>query len=125
MNGTRALLLCLALVLSACGGDRLEEASTNLDLEDLGPLLERIAGLADDGFDADDAKHIAEAARGQEPGWVYSAEFRVKRDGTTTHLRVSVVMDDVDAPDLHVRASPELAAKIQAEMTRYAEERGR
>lgn len=124
MNRTPALLLCLALALPACG-ERLEEASTNLDLEDLGPLLERIAGLADDGFHVDDAKRIAEAARGQEPGWVYSGEFGVKRDGSTTRLRVSVVMDDVDAPDLHVHASPELAAAIRAEMARYAAECGR
>jgi hypothetical protein len=101
----------------------LSEASTNLEVEGVAPLLQRVARLVE-GLSRSEvqslAREIAALPIEAEREW----NFKVRYRGGDVALRVVAFMDDVDAPDLAFFTTAELAAAIQREMRAYSQERG-
>lgn len=100
------------------------EASMNFDIEAMPPFLARIAGLLDDGFGNQEIETLVELAWQMDVDTEQTREFRVTYRGNSVPLRVQIVLDDIDAPDLYFFTSAELAAAIQREMSAFADEMG-
>lgn len=101
----------------------LREASMNFDLEQLEPFLNRVRGLVV-GLSSSDVASVARGAAGMKVGQEREWTFEVTCDGVRVPLRVHVVMDDIDAPDLAIFTSGPLAARINGEMRAFAEQLG-
>jgi hypothetical protein len=125
----RATLVTVGLLAAAaCTPSREKptaEASANFDVEDVEPVLARVAGLVDSGFTASDAKLVASTIAKQPVGSEREYRYPVRAAGGATELRIVAVMDDVDAPDLSFVAHPELARAIQAAIAQYMNEVGK
>jgi len=102
----------------------LSEASMNFDQEGVEPLLLRLAGVVDSGFSHSDARalatRVAELELEQAGTWSYSVSF----EGQSVPLVVEAFQDDHEAPDLYFFSTPSLAARIDSELKRFAEEQG-
>ena len=100
--------------------DDLHEASTNLDREQMTPLLVRIQGRVrglPDSAVALIAREVSTMRPDDEREWVFSVEHRDAR----VPLHVRVFMDDIDAPDLYILTSEGLAREIQDDMLSLAD----
>jgi hypothetical protein len=51
--------------------------------------------------------------------------FKIRSDRTKTVLSVTILMSDVDSPDVTIRTSPRLAQRIQEAMVAFQNERDR
>jgi hypothetical protein len=99
----------------------LHEASMNFDLDALGPFLVRIQRHipALSGLDMSSIYGISATMRPEEEReWA----FEVEHGGLRVPLKIRVVMDDVDAPDLYCFTSQALATEIQDHMSAFAED---
>ncbi len=97
------------------GAGKEHEASMNFDLEGLEPFLQRLAQKVDGFGPAEIASvmgGVSEMAVDEERDW----NFTVQHAGSLAPLRVHIILDDADAPDLHFFTSTELAALIQDEL---------
>lgn len=92
------------------------EASTNLDLADLTPLLKSVQRLIQSGFGDPEVAQIDGMVRLMPVGQTKELKFQTVFRGTSTLLRLQVKKDDVDAVDIWFFTSPELAADIQKAM---------
>ena len=101
----------------------LAEASTNFDLENVEPFLERVASHVD-GFEPAEvtalATEISAMSISDEKTW----EFSVTYNGQEVPLHVRAFMDDIEAPDLFFFTTPELAEVINSEIFAYFDELG-
>ena len=115
-------------VLQARAGKKnetLEEASSNFEGDDIVPLFRRIATLIDEGFGEKQIDEIRALASSLEVDEEKELAFRISYRRTKTQARVGILMSDIDSPDVTIRTSPELASRIQEQMTAFQDERGR
>jgi hypothetical protein len=96
----------------------------NFDQEGVGPFLERVAGLVQGGFTSSDAHRLARriGALGLEESQAW--EYSVTYNGTTARLVIEAFQDDYEAPDLYFFTTPELAARIDAQLQSFGDEMG-
>ena len=106
------------------GMQGLHEASMNFDLDTLQSFLPRVERLVDSGFGPVESDQIMDLARTLEVGAEARREFQVVHGGQGVVLRIQVVMDDLEAPDVYFFTSEELAKAIGDEMIAFGDELG-
>ena len=92
----------------------LEEWSTNLDMGDLNPTLEKLAECVDAGFGRMEIAEVVGVAEETRHDQTRAFRFPVTAQGQGSELWVVVFMDDIDSPDLYVFARPEIIHKFKA-----------
>jgi hypothetical protein len=102
----------------------LHEASMNFDLDTLGAFLPRVERLVERGFGPAESDEIMALAKTLDVNAEDQRQFQVVYGGRETLLRVQVVMDGVDAPDVYFFTRQELAKAITDEMIAFGEELG-
>ena len=115
MANIRSLTASVIMLLQGCASPG-AEASTNLDLADLAPLLKSVQQLIQSGFGDAEAGQINAMARSMPVGQTKELKFQTVFHRTSTMLRLQVKKDDVDAVDVWFLTAPELAAEIQKAM---------
>ena len=101
-----------------------QEVSFNLDMEDLQPLLTRFAANVDGLGDAEIASIVRDVGR-MKVDSTREWKFTVRHGALLTPLRIQVFLDDVDAPDVALWTSRELASKLDAVVETYMEQQGK
>ena len=130
----RLLSVLTGIVVGACGdkgaedgsgtGGADQEVSFNLDMEDLQPLLARLAAEVDGFGDTEIAAIAGEVGR-MKVDSTREWKFMVRHGTVRTLLRIQVFLDDVDAPDIALWTSRELASTIGAVVETYMEQQGK
>ncbi|MCR6663808.1 MAG: hypothetical protein NVV60_11870 [Luteimonas sp.] len=128
----RKLIATLALLLSASGAScaqptppidvsGLTEASMNFDQEGVGPFLNELSRSLNTNLDAGVLTKAIDSLPVEQTGnWEYSVTSEEK----TKRLVVVAFKDDIDAPDLAFYSSPDLTARIQAQLESFAQAQG-
>ena len=114
--------------VAGCGAEpqgAVEEVSANLDIGDVEPVLRRISDVVESGFSDEDVKALASKITAQAVESEREHRYRVRIGGTSGELRVVVLMDDVDAPDIAFFTYPELARSIQRAIDEYMDGLGK
>jgi hypothetical protein len=117
-------LICLACTTAgsakkAKGPADLVESSMNFDLEDVEPFLISVAHHLDAGFTPDIARSLAAEIAGMKIDAETVHEYTVSFQDQQVPLRIRIVMDDTEAPDLYLFAPSALAKQIDKELERY------
>jgi len=92
----------------------LEERSTNLDMGDLQPTLEKLAQCVEAGFGQPEIAEVIGVAEETRHDQTKAFRFPVTAQGQASELWVVIFMDDIDSPDLYVHGRPELIQKFAA-----------
>ena len=100
------------------------ESSMNFDAFNVKPFLERVSGSISEGFGQDEIDRIVSLLTELQVDEEKELTFSITHDGQPVELRVLVVLDDVDSPNLYFFSPRQLAAQIDAEMHRLCEEQG-
>ena len=100
------------------------EASCNFDLSNLETFLARIPGLISSGFGAGEIHRVVSLAKDMDINADEQLEFPIEFQGKAVTLKIQVVMDDYESPDVYFFTVPELAQKISDEMGRFVDELG-
>jgi hypothetical protein len=100
------------------------EASCNFDLDNLETFLTRLPGLISSGFGAGDIQKVVKLARTMNVDDDEQLEFSIEFERKPAALKIQVVMDDYESPDVYFFTVPELAQRISNEMRQFAEELG-
>ena len=111
----KSLTASIIMLLQGCASSG-AEASTNLDLADLTPLLKSVQRLIQSGFGDSEVAEIDAMARSMPVDQTKELKFQTVFHGTGTALRVQVKKDDVDAVSVRFLTSPQLAAEVQKAM---------
>lgn len=98
------------------------EASCNFDIANLPTFLARIPGLVSSGFGAGEIQKVVQLAKTMNVNDDRQFEFPIEFQGETATLKIQVVMDDYESPDVYFFTVPELAQRISGEMDLFAEE---
>lgn len=112
-----------ATPLPTSAGEGLAEASTNLDLELLGPFIERVSSLVT-GFGTAEVAEALEVFEDLEMKEERERAFQVQYGGETMPLVVRIFKSDEDAPDIAFFAPPSLVEEINKLMEAFCEEHG-
>jgi hypothetical protein len=102
----------------------IKEASTNLDLKHLEPLLVRIIPLIESGFSTQEVRQVVAATKAMKVEDAKKFSFSIRFQGSSSSLDIQVEMDDVDAINVYFFGVPELAEKISKEIKRFSDEQG-
>jgi len=92
----------------------LEEWSTNLDMGDLHPTLEKLAQCVEAGFGEQEIAEVIGVAEETRHDQTKALRFPVTTQGQESELWVIIFMDDIDSPDLCIHGRPELIQKFAA-----------
>lgn len=92
----------------------MEEWSANLDIEDLASTLKKLTRCIDQGFGSDEVAEVAGVADEMKTDQTRTFRFPVSAKGQEGELWIEVFMDDIDAPDLAVYASPPVIERLRA-----------
>lgn len=87
-------------------------------------MLLRVSRLLASGFNAAEARSLAERINAQALDSGQEYEYHVTHRGTRLLLRIVAFMDDVDAPDIAFFTSPALAKAIDEQIAAYMEQAG-
>jgi hypothetical protein len=90
----------------------LKEWSSNLDIEDVEPILQALSRCIEGGFGPQEIAEIAAVVDEMEPEQTKAFRFPISANGTKDELWLIVFMDDVDSPDLEIHASAEVIRKL-------------
>ena len=94
------------------GIDGLKEFSTNFDLDDVKPFLEKISSKISSGFSQKEVDIVVRCIESLEPGGSYEQEFILVYNDQTMRMVISVYMSDYDAPDVYIFTPSELNEEI-------------
>ena len=92
--------------------DGLIEYSTNFDLCDVRPFLEKVSSKISSGFNQNDINIVSRKIESLELGGGYEQEFSPVYNGQPMRMIISVYMPDYDAPDVYIFTPPELNEEI-------------
>ncbi|MDP3070109.1 MAG: hypothetical protein Q8N18_07450 [Opitutaceae bacterium] len=123
----RLLATLLALLTPSAALPKEEaahEASTNFDKKHVAPFLERATHLFESGFGPAEVKKVAALMEKIKMDEEKELTFSVKFKGQVVPLRVRLFMDDIDAFDLYIFSSAEVAAQVTALIKKFGEEHG-
>ena len=90
----------------------LEEWSTNLDMDDLGPTLQKLAGRVEKGFAQTEIAEVIAVAEEMKVNQTKAFRFPIKTGKDKGEVWISVFMDDINSPDLSIFAEPKLLKKF-------------
>src|SRR6185503_9104095 len=96
--------------------EELQESSTNFDMENVRPFLQRISPLIESGFGAAEIQQVCQLAERMEHDAEEELEFPIRYAGRDSLLRIGIFMDDITAPDVYFCAPPARATRIDAEV---------
>jgi len=102
----------------------LNEASMNFDAENVAPFLDRVSPLVEAGFGPTERKKVLDLLASLQLDDEKVLSFSIRYAGKPSTLKVGIFLDDIDAPDLYFFACAPLSVAIQAEMEKFADERG-
>jgi hypothetical protein len=90
----------------------LEEWSTNLDMDDLAPTLEKLALCIEEGFARTEIAEVMAVAEEMEPDQTKTFRFPIKTGGVVSELWIVAFMDDGSSPDLYIHAEGKVVQKF-------------
>ena len=99
----------------------IEEASTNFDLEQVEPFLQRLSSQIEEGLGLKELAHILELVNRMECDDEERIDLQVVYRGHKMPLSITVFMDDVDAPDIGFFTFPALAQAIDREIEKMVD----
>ena len=105
-------------------GEHLAEASMNFDVKNVRPFLQQVAPLIESGFGEPEIRRVESLLGTMKVKEEKILELPIRFRGKPSVLKIKILLDDADAADLFFFAVPELASAIDAEMKRFAKERG-
>jgi hypothetical protein len=109
----------------ARAGDGAGETGMNLDLDDLEPFLFRVSSVFESGgFDSEKIRSIVRSVERQRIDSEREFFLKIFYSGICEPLRITVFMDDVDAPDVSFFGSPDVIRRIEAEIRKFVDEQG-
>lgn len=97
----------------------LKEWSANLDLDGLEPILKKLAGCVDRGFGPNEIAEVVAVVEEMPVEQTRAFRFPITAASTPGELWLSLFMDDIDAPDLEIRASPALINNLTGLLDRF------
>jgi hypothetical protein len=92
----------------------LEEWSENLDMDDLAPTLGRLAECLGSGFGEREVAEIMRVVEQMRHNQTKAFKFPVAVAGRSSDLFVVIFMDDIEAPDLAIHATPQVVRKLES-----------
>jgi hypothetical protein len=95
-----------------------EEWSSNLDMDDLEPLLRKASALVDSGFGKTEIEEVIGVLEEMKPDQTRTFRFGVRFQKKKTDLYVVLFMDDIDAPDLAIHSAPALIQEFSRQASR-------
>jgi hypothetical protein len=93
-----------------------EETSTNFDYEELQPFLKRVATFISSGFGRAEIAALMKKVKKLKPEQTHEQVFSINFNGVVAPFRITVYMDDFDAPDAYFYAPVKLARQIHREI---------
>jgi hypothetical protein len=111
----KLMIASAIMLLQECASSG-AEASTNLDLADLTPLLKSVQRLIQSGFGDAEVAQIGATAKSTPVKQTKELEFQTVFHGARTAVRLQIKKDDVDVVSVWFITSPELAREIQTAM---------
>jgi hypothetical protein len=102
----------------------LSESSMNFDLKNLRPFLQRITPLVEEGFTNSDIESLMATVNTMKSDDQKDFEYLITHNGQKTTLKLSIVMDDIDSPDVCFFSNAALTNDIDKEMKKFATELG-
>jgi hypothetical protein len=102
----------------------LQESSMNFDMKNLRPFLVRLSHIVQAGFSESEIETVISLAMKLKVDQQNDFTFDIKYNDKSTKLKISILLDDIDAPDVYFYSCPELANAINNEMVKFAEELG-
>lgn len=125
------LIVVLLIILIAIVNRRkkgvstdLKESSMNFDMKNLRPFLVRLSHIVQAGFSESEIETVMSSANNMKVNQQNDFTFDIKYNEKRTKLKISIFLDDIDAPDVYFYSCPELATTINNEMVKFAEEFG-
>ncbi|MBI3472845.1 MAG: hypothetical protein HY013_15925 [Candidatus Solibacter usitatus] len=96
-----------------------KELSANCDLENLKPFLKRLRSVVESGLFESEIIEIADTLDALGRGQSREFALRVQFNGRRTPVRLKVVMEDHDCPDLYFFAPEDLITRFEVELHRF------
>jgi hypothetical protein len=100
------------------------EASMSFDTSTVRPFLERLEILLEDGFGDPEIQDIMEVIDSLAVDDETEVRYDVVFAGEDLPLRIRILMNGIDSPDIGFVTAPDLADRIMEEMHEYEEEMG-
>jgi len=98
------------------------ESSMNFDSKDVDSFLKRIVPMIDSGFSEKEIKDIKAIISTLQPDQEKELVYPIKFEDKQVIMKILIVMDDINSPDIYFFSPSVLAEKINNEMKKYAEE---
>lgn len=126
---TIVIVLVVAIVVvvgckQKSASSKLQESSMNFDMQNLQPFLLRVSHIVQAGFTESEIEIIMSSAKNMKVDQQNDFSFDITHNDKRAKLKISIFLDDIDAPDVYFYSCPELARKINNEMIKFAEELG-
>ncbi len=123
------LLISFLIIVSCKGKDskfasELKEVSTELDLRNFKPFLNKIIPLIDSGFTNSEIDMIFDEVQDLQRDTENNYNFKIKYKGNESIMKVKVIKEDVDIVGLFIFSVPNLSDKINEELFKLMEEKG-
>lgn len=96
-----------------------------MDLEDVEPILLRVAALVERGFSVQDARTLSASIAAQSVQSKREYRQRVRFRGAVVELQVVAFLDDFDAVDIDFITDPDLAQLIDKAINEHMESVGK
>ena len=93
-----------------------DETSTNFDYEELQPFLKRVATFISSGFGLAEIAALMKKVKKLKPEQTHEQVFSINSKGVVAPFRITIYMDDFDAPDAYFYAPVKLARLIHREI---------
>jgi hypothetical protein len=100
------------------------EASMSFDTSAVRSFLERLEDLVEDGFGDPEIGDVMEVIDSLAVDDEWEVRYEVTFAGEDLPLRIRIIMNGIDHPEVAFITAPDLADRIQEEMHEYEEEMG-
>jgi len=122
------LIVAVAVPVMGCRKKRassdLHESSMGFDMQNLQPFLVRVSHIVQEGFTDSEIEAVMSAVKNMKPDEQKDFTFDITHNDRRTELKISIFMDDIDAPDVFFFSCAQLASTISNEMIKFTEELG-
>jgi len=92
----------------------LEEWSTNLDMDDLRPTLQKLSTCIARGFGDEEIREVCGVAEEMHHNQTRALKFSITADRQQTDLLIEIFMDDIDSPNLAIYSTPTVIERLEA-----------
>ncbi len=102
----------------------IKEASTEIDLENAQPLLNRVSSLIDSGFAEPEIELILQTFNDLKNDGENELTFQISYKNNSHDMRLLIHKEDVDIMGLYFYTHDKLSSEIQKEIILFFEEQG-